>query len=82
MIEVDALLSPLNLPDSVRKQAGRLLLAIHQARNAAELQRAVDRADGFGLGLETARALNASSLEGLYMAFDRVADDRRGELVP
>lgn len=80
MIEVDTLLSPLNLPDSVRKQAGRLLIAIHQARSAAELQRAADRADGFGLGIETLRALNPSDLEGLYLVFERIAEERRQEL--
>jgi hypothetical protein len=82
MTDLDELLTSLNLPDVMRSQACRLLNVIQTADSAAELLRAVDRADGFGLGLETARALNALSLEGLYMAFDRVADERRSVLVP
>lgn len=78
--DLDALLIPLNLPDAVRNQARRLLIAIQQADNGADLQRAADRADGFGLGIETVRALNPSSLEGLYLVFDRVADTRRVDL--
>ncbi|MEE9681840.1 hypothetical protein V4842_26430 [Pseudomonas moraviensis] len=80
--DLDALLTPLNLPDAIRNQARRLLIAIQQADSGADLQRAADRADGFGLGIETVRALNPSSLEGLYMAFDRVADERRESLPP
>lgn len=82
MPDLDAMLTPLNLPESVRKQAHRLLNAIQQADSGAELQRAADRADGFGLGIETVRALNPSSLEGLYLVFDRVADMRRADLAP
>lgn len=82
MPDLDAMLTPLNLPESVRKQAHRLLNAIHEADSGAELQRAADRADGFGLGIETVRALNPSSLEGLYLVFDRVADMRRVDLAP
>lgn len=82
MSDLDALLTPLNLPESVRKQSRRLLGAVQQARDIAELVRAADRADGFGLGIETLRALNPSDLEGLYLAFERVADERRAELIP
>ena len=82
MSDLDALLTPLNLPESVRKQACRLLVAIQQSRSGAELVRAADRADGFGLGIETLRALNPSDLERLYLVFEQVADERRAELIP
>ena len=36
-------------------------------------------AEGFVLGLETVKALNAASIEGLYVAFDNAATARRLE---
>ncbi|TPG85994.1 hypothetical protein EAH72_34730 [Pseudomonas caspiana] len=58
----------LNLPAAVRAQALKLLANIGQARTAAEVQRAADRAEGFGLGIETVKAL--------YLAFDHAATAR------
>ncbi|MDR6918928.1 hypothetical protein J2X66_005833 [Pseudomonas sp. 3296] len=63
----------------VRTQALKLLERIQQARTADELISAADRAEGFVLGLETVKALNAASLEGLYVAFDNAATARRLE---
>jgi hypothetical protein len=50
-----------------------------QAHSPHELWRAADRAEGFVLGLETVKALNPDSLEGLYLAFDIAATARRLE---
>jgi hypothetical protein len=69
-------LATLNLPMAVQAQALRLLAAITQARTVADCKRAADRAEGFGLGLETLKALNAASNEGLYLAFEHAATAR------
>lgn len=69
----------LNLPHAVRAQALKLLERIQQASTADELFSAADRAEGFVLGLETVKALNPASLEGLYVVFDNAATARRLE---
>lgn len=69
-------LAAYNLPHAIHAQALKLLGAIAQARTATECNRAADRAEGFGLGLETVKALNAASLEGLYLAFEHTATAR------
>lgn len=70
----------LNLPQGIHAQALKLLGAIAQARTTAECNRAADRAEGFGLGLETVKALNPASIEGLYLAFEHTATARLVEL--
>lgn len=72
-------LQPLNLPAAVQARALKLLERIQQAHDAAELWRAADRAEGFVLGLETVKALNPASIEGLYLVFDNAATTRRLE---
>lgn len=72
-------LAALNLPDAVRAQALKLLERITLARHADDLFRAADRAEGFVLGLETAKALNPATLENLYVAFEDAATARRLE---
>ena len=57
----------------------KLLGNIAQTRTATDCHRAADRAEGFVLGLETVKALNAASIEGLYLAFDNAATARRLE---
>ncbi|MQU22167.1 hypothetical protein GHO35_13560 [Pseudomonas helleri] len=69
-------LAALNLPQGIHAQALKLLASIAQARTVADCTRAADRAEGFGLGLETVKALNPASLEGLYLAFERTATAR------
>jgi hypothetical protein len=69
-------LAALNLPYAIHTQSLKLLGAIAQARTATDCLRATDRAEGFGLGIETVKALNAASLEGLYLAFERTATAR------
>lgn len=73
-------LAPLNLSASIHAQATKLLHAIMHARTLADALRAADRAEGFGLGIETLRALNPSTLEGLYLAFDSASQLRQAEL--
>lgn len=69
-------LAALNLPSAVRARALKLMSAIAQARTVADCTRAADRAEGFALGLETVRALNAASLEALYLVFEQAATVR------
>ncbi|MGP5468998.1 hypothetical protein ACTXNP_22175 [Pseudomonas helleri] len=69
----------LNLPHAVQAQALKLLGRIRQANSPDELWRAADRAEGFVLGVETVKALNPASLEGLYLVFDNAATVRRQE---
>ena len=76
---MDNALAALNLPHAVQAQALKLLGRIPQAHSADELWRASDRAEGFVLGLDTVKALNAASIEGLYVAFDNAATARRLE---
>ena len=66
----------LNLPQGIHAQAQKLLGAIAQARTVTDCKRAADRAEGFGLGIETVKALNAASIEGLYLAFEHAATAR------
>lgn len=70
-------LAALNLPQGIHAQALKLLGNIAQARTAADCTRAADRAEGFGLGLETVKALNPASIEGLYLAFEHAATARQ-----
>jgi hypothetical protein len=69
-------LAALNLPQGIHAQALKLLGNIAQARTKVDCTRAADRAEGFGLGIETVKALNPASLEGLYLAFEHAATAR------
>jgi hypothetical protein len=69
-------LTALNLPHAIHAQALKLLGNIAQARTKADCTRAADRAEGFGLGIETVKALNAASIEGLYLAFEHTTTAR------
>lgn len=73
-------LAALNLPQGIHAQALKLLANIAQARTTADCMRASDRAEGFGLGVETVRALNAASIEALYLAFEHATTARLVEL--
>ncbi|KII31929.1 hypothetical protein [Pseudomonas fluorescens] len=76
---MDKALSALNLPNAVEVQTLKLLHQIALAHTADDLFRASDRADGFVLGLETVKVLNAASIEGLHKAFEAAATARRQE---
>jgi hypothetical protein len=78
-MRMDKALLALNLPNAVEVQTLKLLHQIELAHTADDLFRASDRAEGFVLGLETVRVLNAASIEGLYKAFEAAATARRLE---
>jgi hypothetical protein len=69
-------LAALNLPTAVRGRALKMLQAINQAHSAADCTRAADRAEGFVMGIETVKALNPASIEGLYLVFEQAATVR------
>lgn len=73
-------LAPLNLPVAVHAQANKLLCAINQAHTLADTLHAADRAEGFILGIETVRGLNAGVIVGLYLVFDYASQARQTEL--
>lgn len=76
---MDKALYALNLPNAVEVQTLKLLYQIDLAHTADDLFRASDRAEGFVLSLETVKALNVASIEGLYRIFEAAATARRQE---
>ncbi|WP_245846260.1 MULTISPECIES: hypothetical protein [Pseudomonas] len=61
------------MPEAVHAQALNLLASIEQAKSARDALHAADHAEGFVLGMETLKALNAASVEALYLAFEAIA---------
>ncbi|MEL7551923.1 hypothetical protein [Pseudomonas protegens] len=70
----------ISLPKGVGPQAGKLLDAITQAGSAMDLNRAGGKAEGFVLGLESAKAIKSQVAEALYVAFDDAASQRLVQL--
>lgn len=68
------------LPERVRDHAHKHLARIGRAEDRQGVQLALERAEGYGEGLEIARALNPVDLEALYVAFDNAATARLIEL--
>lgn len=73
-------LAALNLTGAIRAQADKLLQTILSSTTIPATLRAIDRAEGFTLGLETVGALSADTIERLYLAFDDAAQTRLTEL--
>ncbi|MGP8544637.1 hypothetical protein [Pseudomonas protegens] len=70
----------ISLPKGVGPQAGKLLDAITQAGSAMDLNRTGGKAEGFVLGLESAKAIKSQVAEALYVAFDDAASQRLAQL--
>ncbi|WP_339530189.1 MULTISPECIES: hypothetical protein [unclassified Pseudomonas] len=75
-----ASLAALNLTGATRAQADKLLQTILSSATTPATLRAIDRAEGFILGLETVGALSADAIERLYLAFYDAAQTRLTEL--
>lgn len=73
-------LAGLNLPPAVHAQALKLWQGIHLSSTVSDTLHALDRAEGFVLGIETVKALNPASIEGLYVAFDNAAQVHQKQL--
>jgi hypothetical protein len=70
----------ISLPKGVGPHAEKLFDAITQASTAEELNRAGGKAEGFVLGLETAKAIKSQIAESLYVVYDDAASQRASEL--
>ncbi|MFW9082392.1 hypothetical protein ACOI9X_24425 [Pseudomonas sp. P2757] len=79
-VSMNDTLSELSLPAALRTQASALLDIINGASNRDELLRAVGRAEGFVLGLETLDARNAIDVQNLYVVVEAAAHRRQAEL--
>lgn len=73
-------IAQISLPKGVGPHAEKLFDAITQASTADELNRAGGKAEGFVLGLESAKAIKSQVAESLYVAFDDAASQRATEL--
>jgi len=74
------LLAAQNLTGAIRAQADKLLQTILSSATTPPTLRAIDRAEGVILGLETVSALSADTIERLYFVFDDAAQTRLTEL--
>jgi hypothetical protein len=73
-------IAQISLPKGVGPHAEKLFDAITQASTADELNRAGGKAEGFVLGLESAKAIKSQVAESLYVAYDDAASQRATEL--
>jgi len=73
-------IAQMTLPKGVGPHAEKLFDAITGASTAEDLNRAGGKAEGFVLGLESAKAIKSQIAESLYVAFDDAASQRASEL--
>ncbi|WP_077044463.1 hypothetical protein [Pseudomonas sp. KK4] len=73
-------IAQITLPKGVGPHAEKLFDAITGASTAEDLNRAGGKAEGFVLGLESAKAIKSQIAESLYVAFDDAASQRASEL--
>jgi hypothetical protein len=73
-------ITQISLPKGVGPHAEKLFDAITQASTAEELNRAGGKAEGFVLGLESAKAIKSQIAESMYVAYDDAATQRASEL--
>ncbi|MGI4841010.1 MAG: hypothetical protein ACRYF9_25760 [Janthinobacterium lividum] len=64
------------LPPAILAASQRLLAAIVEADTPSHVVKAGAMAEGFVLGLETARTLEAARIEALYVLFDNATEKR------
>lgn len=69
------------LPPAILAVSQRLLAAIEDAANPNNTVKAGAMAEGFILGLETARTLEAARIEALYILFDEATEKRLRDMV-
>lgn len=66
----------LTLGDKIDREADKLLAQIARADSMLIAAKAGARAEGFVLGLEAGRVLNADTIEKMYIAFDAATEAR------
>jgi len=64
------------LSPKIEREADKLLAQIARADSMIIAAKAGARAEGFVLGLESARALNDATIEKLYVIFDSATEER------
>jgi hypothetical protein len=64
------------LSPKIEREADRLLAQISQADSMIVAAKAGARAEGFVLGLESARALSEATIDQLYVIFDSATEER------
>lgn len=69
------------LPPAILAVSQRLLAAIEEAATPNHTVKAGAMAEGFVLGLETARTLEAARIETLYILFDEATEKRLRDMV-
>ncbi|ETK18085.1 hypothetical protein [Pseudomonas sp. FH1] len=68
------------LSPKIDREADKLLAQIARADSMIVAAKAGARAEGFVLGLESARALNEATIDQMYLIFDKATEDRLKEL--
>jgi hypothetical protein len=68
------------LPPAILAASQRMLAGIENAANPNHTVKAGSMAEGFVLGLETARTLDAARIETLYILFDEATEKRLREM--
>ena len=68
------------LPPAILAASQRLLASIEEATTPNHTVKAGAMAEGFVLGLETARTLEATRIETLYVLFDEATEKRLREM--
>lgn len=66
----------LELSPKIDREADKLLAQIARADSMIIAAKAGARAEGFVLGLESARALNEATIDRLYVIFDTATEER------
>jgi hypothetical protein len=64
------------LSPKIEREADKLLAQIAQADSMIVAAKAGARAEGFVLGLESARALSEATIDRLYIIFDSATEER------
>ena len=72
----------ISLTPKIEREADKLLAQIARADSMIVAAKAGARAEGFVLGLESACALNESTIDRLYVIFDVATEDRLKSLAP
>lgn len=70
----------ITLSPKIDREADKLLAQIARADSMIVAAKAGARAEGFVLGLESARALNEATIDQMYLVFDKATEDRLKEL--
>lgn len=70
----------ITLSPKIDREADKLLAQIARADSMIVAAKSGARAEGFVLGLESARALNEATIDQLYLVFDKATEDRLKEL--